>query len=278
MTLVIALKLRLSEGEAVLVSSDSRVTYGPIAYESRKVHPIYMTKNNEEIDLAVAGGAGDSSIVKYGYSIVESVLRGRSERLGFRPLSHSEFREAIQEIEEKLLSRLQELRRIGIDFSFNMALGSVDQDGTASLYVFDHRGLAEPVHDDPGFAIIGKGAATGGVLLTRLLGYSPERSSALELGMLSAFVIDMVSEIDPEVGPFLGESILMRVQKGRVTMGPLEVRALKEYKARIEKRRELLRELQLLCDRYGEEMIEKAFRRVGQGRTRGKKDKGSALS
>jgi len=51
MTLVIALKWIMEEGEGVLVSSDSRATFGPIAYEVRKIYPIFFVNNDVEIDL-----------------------------------------------------------------------------------------------------------------------------------------------------------------------------------------------------------------------------------
>ncbi|HDI74698.1 MAG TPA: hypothetical protein ENF55_01940 [Thermoprotei archaeon] len=63
-----------------------------------------------------------------------------------------------------------------------------------SLYLFDNRGLAEPVHDNPGFAVIGNGFFTSGNLLLKLLGYNPGTSGNIDLGILTAFIIDLVSE------------------------------------------------------------------------------------
>lgn len=83
MTLVIALKWLQNEGEGVLMSSDSRATCGPIAYEVKKIHPIFYTGDKGEVDLAVAGGDGDLSIIKYGYSLAESIIKARLEQLGF---------------------------------------------------------------------------------------------------------------------------------------------------------------------------------------------------
>jgi len=60
------------------------------------------------------------------------------------------------------MNRFQDLRNRGLDPSFQLIIGSVDLDGRASLYQFDSRGLAEPLHDDPGYAIIGSGLVTGG--------------------------------------------------------------------------------------------------------------------
>ncbi|MEM4447251.1 MAG: hypothetical protein QW328_07160 [Nitrososphaerota archaeon] len=119
-------------------------------------------------------------------------------------------RGAVKQVELAFISRFRELRDQGLDLSFSMVLASVDQSGKASMYLFDDRGLAQPVHDNPGFAVIGTGFFTGGNLLLRLLGYEPEESYLLDIGALSTFIIDVVSEIDPVVGPFVGESYYMR--------------------------------------------------------------------
>lgn len=264
MTLIIALKWLMGEQEAVVIGSDSRATYGPITYEVKKIYPIYLTHDGEEVDLAVAGGAGDSSLAKYGYTLAESILKEQCKQKGFRCLTYDEFGTAVEEIESKLISKFNALRKEGIEPSFQMILASVDPAGKASMYVFDDRGLAEPVHADPGFALIGRGAATGGMLITRLLGYSIEESGNLDLGMLLAFVIDLVSEVDPTVGPFVGESFRMWIAEGKVTMGPLKTEALKEYKTKVEQRKNLIRLLQKVCDqeKSKEKQIEKYLERL----------------
>lgn len=176
-----------------------------------------------------------------------------------------EVREAVKKLERILMARLGELRREGLDPSFQLVLGSVDLDGKASLYEFDGRGLAEPVHDDPGYAIIGSGLITGGILLLRLLGYRPD----VDLGLLTAFILDMVSEVDYSVGPFVGESYLMRLEmrggEKVLALGPLKEEVLREYKEKIAKRRELIRELWKVCDELGRKRFWPAyasFRRV----------------
>ena len=134
-----------------------------------------------------------------------------------------------------------------------------DTRATTSVGIM-YEAMAEPIHEDPGYAIIGSGMITGGILLLRLLGYRPN----IDLGMLTAFILDMVSEFDPSVGPFVGESSLMRIEKRDnekyVALGPLKAEALREYKEKISKRRELIRELWKLCDEIGEEEIEKKLK------------------
>lgn len=118
-----------------------------------------------------------------------------------------------------------------------------------------HRGLAEPVHDNPGFAVIGTGFFTGGNLLLRLLGYTSGESYIFDIGALSILIIDVVSEIDPAVGPFIGESYYMRVENGKVVLGPLKEEAIKEYKEKAQQRKEILRRLWRLLDLVGEQEI-----------------------
>jgi len=260
LTLVLALKWVTKNGEGVVVSSDSRATVGPISYEVRKVYPIVL---EEDVPLAVAGGAGDASLVKQGYRICERILKEMAAKeWGRTTPTFEQFEETVEQIEGAIMERMDELRTHGVELDFSMVLASVDVKGRASIYVFNERGLAEPVHDNPGFALLGRGLFTGGALLLNLLGYAAEESYALDLGLLSTFVIDVVSGVDPSVGPFVGESWYMRVEKGRVVLGPLKGEALREYKERSRKRRELLRRLWRLLDLVGEERFEELLKNL----------------
>lgn len=80
MTPVIALTWQLAGSEVVLVSCDSRVANNPIAYQLRNVNPIYSIRD-EEIDLAMADGAGESAIMRYRCALARYVLNDRAERL-----------------------------------------------------------------------------------------------------------------------------------------------------------------------------------------------------
>lgn len=62
------------------------------------------------------------------------------------------------------------------------------------------------------------------------------------------------------MGPFLGESWLMRVEGDRVVLGPLKPEFFKEYKDRVSKRRELLKLLWELCEVRGEDEIMRVLR------------------
>ena len=256
MTLLIALKWILENKEGVVISSDSKVTVGPVSYETRKVYPILLKVEDENVPLAIAGGAGDASLVKQGYRLCEKVLRKLAvQKWGRKTPSFEQFEKAVELIEANLIKRFRKLRNMGLSLSFNMVLASVDQSGRASIYVFDERGLAEPVHDNPGFAVIGTGFFTGGNLLLRLLGFEPEKSYMFDVGELTTFVIDVVSEIDPAVGSFIGESYYMRVEKNEVVLGPLKEEAVKEYKERVKLRKDIIRRLWKLLDLVGEQKI-----------------------
>ena len=63
----------------------------------------------------------------------------------------------------------------------------------------------------------------------------------------------MVSEVDPSVSPFLGESYYIRYdeKEGRVVVGPLKIEAYKEYKERI-RRRDLIKHVWSLSEKLGE--------------------------
>jgi len=250
MTLVMAFKWSFEEGEAVLMVSDTRATtsFG-ITFEAKKIHVVAL---DDERPLGVVGGAGDPGLVKWGFEVVDDVLKKYAGEDG--SVHFSEVRNAVREMEEVFMARFSRLRREGLDPSFQLVLGSLDLDGKASLYQFDSRGLAEPVHDDPGYAIIGSGMITGGMLLLRMFGQRD-----IDLGLLTAFILDMVSEVDSSVGPFVGESYLMRLErteKGRsIALGPLKVEALREYKEKTVKRREMLQKVWRLCDAVGEEKV-----------------------
>ncbi|MHA1595524.1 MAG: hypothetical protein ACTSXX_12430 [Candidatus Baldrarchaeia archaeon] len=258
MTLVIALVW----GHGILVSADSRASSGLIFHEERKITPIYFTLDDEEFDLAVAGGAGDATLVKQGFRTIESTFKSWFEEVGSKEKRNpfaDEVETIVSDIESKLIERYRELRMMGIEPNVRLLLATVTQDGKPMLYVFDDRGLAEPMHDNPGYALLGKGVITGGLLLLRLLDYRPGEAWNWDLGILSAFIIDMVSEVDPTVSPFLGESYLIRYDEKtkKVVLGPLKEEAFKEYKERIRKRKNIFKQLWIAIENLGEDHIER---------------------
>jgi hypothetical protein len=252
MTLVLGFRWSNGNEDAILMVSDTRaVTPYGIMFEAKKIHVITSSDGNKY--LGVIGGAGDSALVKWAFEVADEVLKKHAGDDGL--IFFNDVRNAVREIEERLMGRLSRLRREGLEPKLQLILGSVDLNGKASLYMFNESGLAEPVHDDPGYAIIGSGLITGGILLLRLFGLHQE----MDLGLFTAFILDTVSEVDYSVGPFVGESYLMRVVKNGdnkyVALGPLKDEFLREYKEKIRTRRVLLQRIWRLCDTVGEKYI-----------------------
>ena len=262
MTLVVA----LVTGDGVLVSADSRASSGLVYHEERKIRPVMLrSPSGEQLYLAVVGGAGDAALVKQGFSVVEDAFRRWLETTrSDRNPDEEGLRAVVSDVESALMERYSRLRSMGVEPDASLLLASVTGDGRPALYVFDSRGLAEPVHENPGYALLGRGVVTGGLLVMRLLDYSPGGASGWDLGLFSAFVIDAVSEVDPSVSPFLGESYYIRYDRelGRVVIGALKEEAYREYKERIRKRRELIKLVWSLSEALGEDAVEAALRRL----------------
>ena len=253
MTLILAFKLIHGDGEAVLVASDSKATaaFG-IAYEVKKIRPIRFKGSA----VGIVSGAGDSALVKAGFKLADDILVRYAEKE--YPVSHDAFARAAEEVQSGLLTKFSQLRGLNLDPDFRMILCGLDLSGKASIYSYDGRGLSEPVHENPGYAMIGSGFVTGGVLLLKLLGYTPD--VGLDgLGLMNTFILDNVSEVDTAVGPFVGECYLMRIEhdKGarQIFLGALKDDALVEYKRKASSRRDLLRMVWKASDRLGEEKV-----------------------
>ena len=250
MTLIIALVW----GSGVLVSADSRASTGYVIHEEKKIYPIYVINGKDEYDLAILAGAGDAALVKQGFLIIEKEFHRWFSGLQNqkRNPTQEEIEELVSHIEHMLTSRYSRLWKIGLKTDVSLLLAAVTSEGSPVLYVFDERGIAEPRHNFPGYALLGRGEVTGGLMLFRLLNYTKEISESWDLGLLSSFIIDMVSEVDPTVSPFLGESYYIRYQNGKVVLGPLKNEALKEYKGKIELRKKIFNLIWTAAEKVGE--------------------------
>lgn len=256
MTLTLALKIALSNGECILITSDSKATSNTSAtYQTKNLHTIML--HNKPV--AIATGAGDPPTVKWGLEVVQETLLYYSQQE--YPLRFTTLRKAIEEIEAIYIRRFKEFKTLGMAPYFRMLMCTLDDDAKASIQLFDERGLAEPRHDNPGYAIIGSGPISGGILLLRLLGYA----NATSIGILTTFIIDRLSEIDQTVGPFTGESYLMTIDetnqdKKEILLGYPNNEGLQQLKERSTKRKELIRKLWQLCDQpNGENTVEQAL-------------------
>ena len=250
MTLILALVW----GRGVVVTADTRASAGPIYGEERKVYPIYTVAGGEELDLAVVAGAGYSALVKQGVELIRSVymdwFRGVGEA---RNPTREESLGIVGRVEGELIRRYSMLRGLGVEPDVELLLATVTSEGEPLLYVFDSRGVANPMHEVPGYAVLGAGRVTGAQLLLSLLGYDPRRAASWDHSVFPVFVIDVVSQVDPSVSPFSdpGSSVYIRYDKesGRVVVGPLKEEAFKEVKESVRRRVEAFRKLWRLMER-----------------------------
>jgi 20S proteasome alpha/beta subunit len=204
MTLIVAICINEEEGEqSILISSDSQATMGPITYRVHKIAPIREPIEGKE-PIAIAAGAGDTAIIKKAIDISEQIIWEASNTdWENKTPTFDQFKQVISKIENALIQTIQFYKKC-VDFNFEFLLGSVSPEGYASLYYFDGRGLAQPVNDDPGFACIGSGFFLGGNLLLQQF-YSTDIDFT-DAVHLTTYVINQVSMVDSNVGPFEGES------------------------------------------------------------------------
>jgi len=277
MTLVIALKQFETEKEAnkngrarLCVFSDSKETMGneliSMNRKCRKVYPILFGKQyvgSRAAPLAIWSGAGDSTFLKKGKSICETILKDHyiKEWEKAHP-TFDQFGEAVEIIEESLLQKFKEYDKRNLDIALEMILGSVDNSGKVSLYQFNSEGLSEQLHDDPGYAILGCGYLTGANVLLNMLGYDLENSWRFDSHALIAFVIDRVSEIDPAVGWFEGDGYIMWVENDQVFMGPLKENYIRRYQTTSQLRTDMIRYLWSLCDESGDKEVSRKMARL----------------
>jgi len=261
----VTLILAMVVGRGVVVAADTRVSGDHVYGEERKVYPVYTEKDGREIDLAVVAGSGSSSLVKRGCELIRDRFLEFAESYGRNP-SEGEVRRLVEEIEGALMSRYHRLRELGVEDYAHLVLATVTAEGKPMLYLFEPTGLANPMHEVPGYVVLGHGELTGARLLLALLGYSPEGCSHWDHSVITTFVIDSVSMVDPTVSPFTDpmSSILIRYdsESGRVVMGHLKLDAFVRIKEAVRKRVEAMRLLWEAMEQVGEEPVLEALRRL----------------
>jgi 20S proteasome alpha/beta subunit len=250
-------------GRGVLITADSRSSVEYLIKEERKIYPITFYYKNEEFDLAVITGSGDAPLLKQTFEEIKKIFEKWFSKKHKNP-NEEELIEIVKNIESYLVKKFNYLRETGITPELTLLLASVTRDGKPKLYKFDSRGLAEPLHENPGFALIGSGMVTGGLLLLKLLNYS--MSFEGDRGLLSSFMIDVISEVDATVSPFLGDSVYIRwdEKKKKVVAGALKEEAIKEYKQKIKWRRKLIEVIWLIAERLGEKRLTEILYRISK--------------
>ncbi|CCC80921.1 proteasome-type protease [Thermoproteus tenax] len=235
MTLVIGVVWRAVQG--VLVVADTRSSMGPVFLEERKIHPV----KRGGLGYAVLAGSGNPKLVKKGYRVIEETIDSWIAQNGTRTPKSQELNKMVDTAERLLIEELKFLRDRGIDpceDGLSILWASVSDEGDPRLYHIDCTGLADAKHDNPGYVLLGRGLYTGALALLRLFNFSPEHT--WDMGLYTAFIIDLVSEVDSSVSPFLGDSYLIRKEGEKVVLGPLKPEAYQEYKKKIAKRREAI--------------------------------------
>ncbi len=252
-------------GSGVLVTVDGR-SIDPGFPEPRNVRPIIYSEGGKEKPLAIVSGYGDESILYSAFQIVDDVFIEWFDAVGsrsWRGPGDSEVRRLVSQIEERLMERYGSLRNLGVIPNTHLSLATVTQDGSPRLYYFNERGLAVPRHSSPGYLVLGTqaGSAIAEAIL-RIVGYSPGESSAWNMGVLSALIVMIVSEVDPSVSPNIGDSIFLRhdPSEKEVVMGSIKDQALLRLGERLGRRREGFKLLWRSMEILGYEREERVLR------------------
>ncbi|WP_181443781.1 hypothetical protein [Saccharolobus sp. E5-1-F] len=248
-------------GKGVLMVSDSKATLGVTAEEERKIYPIFIVNGKKEIDLAILGGSGDASIVKQSYTLIENLFKRYYEKEGKLPAG-DDLDNLVDTIQGSLIQRFSFLRLNGINPEVSLILGTLSE-CEPRLYTFDSSGLYEPRHRDPGYAMIGIGRDTGGLTLLKLFGYNPQKID-WDMGLLTMFLIDVVSSVNPYVSPVTSylDSLYLRCNENEPVLGPLKPESFEEYKVKVRKRIEIIRKVWDLSEKLGEDKVSKALEKL----------------
>lgn len=243
-------------GKGIVVVGDTRASMGDLFTEERKIYPI----STDDLNLAAVAGSGDASLVHQGFELIEGAFLGFLSEMGeVRNPAAEEIGQIAKLIEERLMLRYSKLRSFGIKPEVELILATVSREGTPLLYHFDSVGLADPVHLGSKYVILGHGRVTGAQLLLELLGYKPEIAEYYDMSVFPAFIIDLISRVDPTVSPFLDpeSSIYIRYseEEKRVAMGPLKVEEFGKIKSTIKDKLEIIRKAWQLAEFRGDKYV-----------------------
>jgi len=97
-------------------------------------------------------------------------------------------------------------------------------DGDGNPYIFRYSGGILDDRTEDGYAMVGIGRDTGGVLLLSLLGYGPE--ATWDMGLLALFLIDAIAAVNPYVSPLAAEADGLYIRRRRGGHGPAGARGL----------------------------------------------------
>ncbi len=252
-------------GSGVLVTVDGR-SIDPGFPEPRNVRPIIYSEGGKEKPLAIVSGYGDESILSSTFQIVDDVFIEWFDAIGsrgWRNPGDSEVKRMVSDIEERLMERYRGLRNLGVVPNTYLALATITQDGSPRLYYFNERGLATPRHSHPGYVVLGSQTSSAiAEAILRLVGFSPGESVSWNMGVLSALIVMIASEVDPSVSPNIGDSIFLRLDPSdrEIYIGSIKDQALFKLRERLERRREAFKTLWRSMEILGEEKEERVLR------------------
>jgi 20S proteasome alpha/beta subunit len=235
-------------GDALIIGSDSRETYGFVINPTRKIIPIRAKIGENIVDLCTVAGSGDSAILKNIFEIVEKTFSDKclNDWSGRRP-NYDQFSEAMHLVEQIVVNKLNYYRNSGLNVDISVIVEGVDSSGKASMWELDSRGVVQKIDDPPSFRCIGSGFILGGNLLVQQF-LDPALMENINRGTLFvAYIIDQVSNVDPAVGPFDGEMLL--IDKNGIH--PWDKRQLPNLQAETKSRQILLRKMFMSFDVAG---------------------------
>jgi hypothetical protein len=252
-------------GRGILVTVDGR-SMDPGFPEPRNLRVIIYHGDGKDKPLAIVSGYGDDSILSSLFQIAEDVMIEWFDTVGSRSWRNPgdmEIRRIVSQIEERILERYRDLKSLGVTPDTQVSMALLTQDGSPKLYHFNEKGLASPRHDAPGYVLLGPLSSVSiAEAFLRAVGYSPHESAGLNVGLLSAFLVSLASEVDSEVFPYIGDSIYMRYdpEETDVVIGSIKDQVYIKMRERIERRRESLKLLWRAMDILGDEKEERVIR------------------
>jgi len=252
-------------GSGVLLTVDGRAL-DPDYREPRNYRVIVYSEDGREKPLALISGYGDESILESVFQIVEDVFYEWFDSVGsksWRNPGDTEVKRLISEVEERIMERYRGLKSFGVSPNTHISIGTVTQDGSPRLYYIDGRGLATPRHSAPGYIVLGPPASVYiAEAILRLLSYSPQESGRWNLGLLSAFVLQIASEVDPNVSPNIGDSLFMRYDPNEkdIVVGSIKDQAISRMRDRLERRKEAFKLLWRSMDILGDDREDRVIR------------------
>ena len=266
MTLAIGMIAQDKEDRSVLLTSDTLVSWGELRFRERKIYEI------SDYPVLVAG-SGVVGLIKEAVNVIEQVLH---EQIG-NNFSIPRLRDTMPKVSNYAYQVMKYFadrkdNELSSNLFFSLIIAASDEGGDILLYRIDPFGIPERCDNNPGYALIGSGAASGGILA--LSEYFPSDSvpNIDEATELAAYIISLVSSVDSTVGAYPDIRILSRGKTGT-----LSLEQYKKLQQTIFSRRDLFQTVwelashnevfdEFLLTFLNDELIKKEYRKFLQSR------------